>query len=126
MPDPESAEARTCQETVIVARASQIGGGVPDIGCTRTMAHLRRCGRRGTGGGRSARGLWRCVSRWSVRESPTGPVGAGCWALDPTQPQDVRRLLQEAADGLPWKGVVHLWSLDTASEPATVHGARGG
>lgn len=47
----------------------------------------------------------------------------GHYQINPTQPQDFQRLLQEIleTDGLPWRGILHCWSLDsTASTQTTV------
>lgn len=39
---------------------------------------------------------------------------AGHWTINPAQPEDFQRLLKEilGTDGLPCRGIVHLWSLD--------------
>jgi acyl transferase domain-containing protein/NADPH:quinone reductase-like Zn-dependent oxidoreductase/SAM-dependent methyltransferase len=36
----------------------------------------------------------------------------GCWQINPAEAADYRRVLQDAASGAPYRGVVHLWSLD--------------
>ena len=45
----------------------------------------------------------------------------GQLTIDPSRPDDMRRLLTEArgADGAPYRGVVHLWGLDGAAPEAT-------
>ncbi|HKC11395.1 MAG TPA: SDR family NAD(P)-dependent oxidoreductase [Vicinamibacteria bacterium] len=45
--------------------------------------------------------------------SPAGYI------VNPERPEDLRRLLSEAGAGRPWRGVVHLWSLDA---PAPTEG----
>jgi acyl transferase domain-containing protein/acyl carrier protein len=48
------------------------------------------------------------------REQPTR------WAIDPSKPEDYQRLLRETVSGdLVCRGVVHLWSLDTAPWEST-------
>lgn len=41
----------------------------------------------------------------------------GHYQINPTQPQHFQRLLQEISetDGLPWRGIVHCWSLDSTA-----------
>ncbi len=42
-------------------------------------------------------------------------LAEGHWRINPTNPEDFQRLLQEVGiDGLPCRGVIHLWSLDAA------------
>ncbi|MCP5425305.1 MAG: SDR family NAD(P)-dependent oxidoreductase [Gammaproteobacteria bacterium] len=41
------------------------------------------------------------------------PMADNAYRIDPRNPEDFRRLLQDA--GHDWKGVVHLWSLDNAA-----------
>ena len=43
-----------------------------------------------------------------------GPMGPGRWTIDPSRPEDFLRLLSGSTlkPEAPWRGVVHLWSLD--------------
>jgi acyl transferase domain-containing protein/acyl carrier protein len=55
-----------------------------------------------------------------VRGENWGIEGDGRYRIDPTRPEDYRRLVQEAEtrEGLPCHGVLHLWSLDSSSPEA--------
>jgi acyl transferase domain-containing protein/acyl carrier protein len=79
------------------------------------------------GTGMALAGLLREQGENCVLVSPGqayGLIGEKHWQIDPAQPADFMRLLDEALldpissqkpnEDLQWRGVVHLWSLDTA------------
>lgn len=55
---------------------------------------------------------------WVLRAAhETRPLGPGLWAVDPSEPGGLRRVIQEGmATGAAVRGAVHLWALDVAAD----------
>jgi acyl transferase domain-containing protein/NADPH:quinone reductase-like Zn-dependent oxidoreductase/NAD(P)-dependent dehydrogenase (short-subunit alcohol dehydrogenase family)/acyl carrier protein len=118
LPDTESGVGCDSQETVVLAVAPQRDVAAPEVargrwllfsdagGVGRALADRLRAGGHAVTVVRSA--------------SETGPMAPDTWTLNPGRPLDFRRVLQVSAKGLPWHGVIHLWSLDTAREPESI------
>ena len=119
LPQPESSEARECQATVILARAPRSGVGEAT---SAAAGHWLVFADVSDLGGDLADRLRASGDRVTLVRSGavTAPAADGSWTLDPMRPEELRRLLREGAGGLPWRGVVHSWSLDTTAEPDSV------